>query len=216
MESLSETYEPKEIGTVRVVASSNNYEDVKFEEGSVKIALGVNKISFSASSPSGVYSHPEYPEYYVVSNLGNTNDSNKLQKESAVSGTKDSITDSKQITVTGVYPVYVNIDSNSFVEEPKKMSLTTSNVIEFDVPSEVASEIHFTFDYPETHEVTSFEIWNKFDNKYVNYAASYEKESDIVEKDINGIKIQYKRFVTTGNLQGEGKYKITLSKRLDE
>ena len=214
--SLLETYEPKEIGTVRVVASSDNYDEVKFKEGSVKIALGVNKISFSASSPSGVYSHPEYPEYYVVSNLGNTNDSNKLQKESTVSGTKDSITDSKQITVTGVYPVYVNIDSNSFVEEPIKMSLTTSNVIEFDVPSEVVSEIHFTFDYPETHEVTSFEIWNKFDNKYVNYAASYEKKSDIVEKDINGIKIQYNRFVTTGNLQGEGKYKITLSKRLDE
>lgn len=214
--NLSETYEPEEIGTARIVTSSENNDEVKFDEGSVEIALGVNKISFSASSPSGVYSHPEYPEYYVVSNLGNTNDDNKLLKSSVVSGTLNSITDSKEITVTGVYPVYVNIDSNSFVEEPKKMGLTTSNTIEFDVPSEVSSEIHFTFDYPATHGVTSFEIWNKFDNKYVNYAASYEKESDIVEKDINGIKIQYKRFVTTGNLQGEGKYKITLSKRLDE
>jgi hypothetical protein len=212
---LTESYSPSINDTPKTVVSSDPNE-VKFDERSVVIGLGNNKISFTATSPRGVYSHQEYPEYYVVSNLGNTNDDNKLTKSSAVSGTLNSITDSKQISVTGVYPVYVNIDSNSFVEEPIKMSLTTSNVIEFDVPSEVASEIHFTFDYPETHVVTSFEIWNKFDNKYVNYAASYEKESVTIEKDINGAKFQYKRFVTTGNLQGEGKYKITLSKRLDE
>ena len=97
-----------------------------------------------------------------------------------------------------------------------EIPLTTSKTFEFDVPSEVASNIHFIFEYPATHTVTSFEIWNKFDNKFVEYAASYEKISETVEKDINGIKYQYNRFTTTGNLQGEGKYKITLSKGLDK
>ena len=215
--SLVEKYSPSSIGTVRSVNSSENYEDVKFNEGSVIIGLGSNKISLTAESPSGLYTHPEYPEYYVVSNLGNTDDKYKLERTPAINDVDvPSITKTENISVTGVYPVYVNIDSGKFVNETIEMELTASNTIEFDVPSEVASGIHFTFDYPSTHSVTSFEIWNKFENKFVNYAASYESESEIVEKDINGFKYQYNRFVTTGNLQGEGKYKITLSKRLDE
>lgn len=215
--SLTEVYSPSSIGMVRTIESSTDYRDVKFPAGSIKITFGSNNISFSATSPSGVYTHPEYPEYFVVSNLGNTNVDKKLSKESAVTdGVVASKTVEANISVTGVYPVYVNISSGSLVNEPIKMGLTSSDIIEFNVPSEVESGIHFTFDYPVGHSVKSFEIWNKFDNKYVSYAASYETESNNVEKDINGIKFQYKRFVTTGNLQGEGKYKITLSKRLDE
>ena len=215
--TLKETYSPSNIGTPRTSISSEFCDNVNFGVGDVKIALGSNTISITATSPSGKYTHPEYPEYYVVSNLGKTNGS-KLEASSSIDGVLNSISKNKTISITGVYPVYVNINKGAkkFVDEPIKMELTTSNTFEFDVPSEVESGIHFKFDYPNTHTVTSFEIWNKFDNKYVNYAASYEKESAIVEKDINDIKIQYRRFVTTGNLQGEGKYKITLSKRLDE
>ena len=217
--SLTETYSPSSIGKPRTSISSEKNEDVKFAKGSVEIGLGSNTITITATSPSGAYTHPEYPEYYVVSNLGHINENNKLEKSDKIDGTLNVISDIETITVKGVYPIYVNIDTknNTFVSEPIQMDLTDSNVIKLDnVPSEVASGEHFKFDYPETHEVTSFEIWSKFDSMYVNYAASYEKVSDIVEKDINGIKINYKRFITTGNLQGEGKYKITLSKRLDE
>jgi hypothetical protein len=218
--SLVETYSPSTIGSVRIATSSEKYTDVKFESGSVKIGLGSNTITITATSPSGKYTHPEYPEYYVVSNLGNTKTNEILERRNKVERTLNLITDIETITVKGVYPVYVNInnETNKLVTEPIKMDLTDSNVIIFDkVPSEVASGIHFTFDYPATHSVISFEIWNQFDRVFVNYAATYEKESEIVEKDINGVIYQYKRFVTTGiNLQGEGKYKITLSKGLDE
>lgn len=214
--SLTETYSPQSIGTPRTVDSSEKYEDVKFAEGSVVIGLGVNKISFKATSPSGSYSHPEYPEYYIVSNLGNTSENNTLSKASEVTNTLNSKEDKKEIKVTGVYPVYVNISSGSFVEETIKMNLTTSDTIEFDVPSEVASGIHFSFDYPATHSVTSFKIKDLTGN-FVDYAATYNVESEIVMKDINENKknISYKRMITTGALQGEGTYKITLSKGLD-
>ena len=214
--SLTETYTPSYIGTVRTTLSSENNEDVKFDSGSVTIGLGNNTISISSTSPSGTYTHPEYPEYFIVSNLGNTDKDMKLSKASAINnGTVSSQSDSATISVTGVYPVYVNIDSNSFVEEPIKMTLTTSNVFEFNVPSEVASGIHFTFDYPATHSVTSFEIKDLTGN-FVEYSATYEKESETVTKVICDNNVSYKRFVTTGKLQGEGTYKITLSKRLDE
>ena len=216
--TLTETYSPSSIGTPRKVSPSNNCDDVKFdEEGSVKIALGSNVITISATSPSGIYTHPEYPEYYIVSNLGNTSDDNdkKLSKSSETSGNISSVTKSETISVTGVYPVYVNISSGGFVDEPLKMSLTTSSIFEFNVPSEVASDIHFTFDYPSTHSVTSFKVKDLSGN-FVDYSATYEKESKIVTKVIGGNNVDYKRFVTTGKLQGEGIYKITLSKGLDK
>ena len=212
--SLSEKYSPSSIGTVRIATSSEKYADVKFEEGSIKIGLGSNTISISATSPSGVYTHPEYPEYYVVSNLGHTNENEKLSKSSAVNQTLSSITKSETISVTGVYPVYVNISSGSFVNDPLKMSLTTGSIFEFDVPSEVASGIHFTFDYPATHTITSFKIKDLSGN-FVDYSATYEAESVTITKVIGEENVSYKRLVTTGALQGVGTYKITLSKGLD-
>lgn len=213
---LTETYSPISIGTVRTSVSSEKNEDVKFAAGSVVIGLGENKISFEAISPSGSYSHPEYPEYYVVSNLGNTNKDKKLSKSSVVNKTLNSIKSTASISVTGVYPVYVNIDSGSLTNETKKMQLTASNVIEFvNVPSEVDSKIHFTFDYPDTHTVISFEI-KDLTGEFVKYDATYDAESESVTKVIGGVNIPYKRFITTGKLQGEGTYKITLSKGLDE
>ena len=213
---LTETYSPTSIGTVRTSTPSEKNEDVKFASGSVVIGLGKNTISFEAISPSGYYSHPEYPEYYVVSNLGNTNKDKKLSKLSVVNQTLNSIKSTASISVTGVYPVYVNIDSDSLINETKKMQLTASNVIEFvDVPSEVDSKIHFTFDYPATHIVTSFEI-KDLTGKFVKYDATYDADSETIIKVIGGENISYKRFITTGKLQGEGTYKITLSKGLDE
>lgn len=216
---LTETYSPTSIGTVRTSISSEKNEDVKFAAGSVVIGLGENKISIEAISPSGSYSHPEYPEYYVVSNLGNTNKDKKLSKSSVVNKTINSIKSTASISVTGVYPVYVNIDTenNTLVSEPIKMDLTDSNVIILNnVPSEVESKEHFKFDYPATHSVVSFEATDVQGN-FVNYDASYEKESDeTITKVICGKNVSYKRLQTTGSLQGEGVYKITLSKSLDE
>ena len=109
---------------------------------------------------------------------------------------------------------YKNISSGNFVDDTVEMTLTASKQFEFNVPSEVSSGIHFTFDYPATHEVTNFEI-KDLTGKFVKYDATYESESEIVTKNIEGNNISYKRFVTTGKLQGEGTYRITLSKGLD-
>lgn len=216
--TLTETYSPTTIGSPRNVESSENYEDVKFGEGSVKIALGENIISFSASSPSGLYKHPEYPEYYVVSNLGKTDVNNKLSKSGEINATLNSITDnSKSITVIGVYPVYTNIKSNSLVNvnDMEEMDLTDSDTIELIVPSEVASQKHFTFDYPSPHEVISFMVKDVGGN-FVDFASAYNKESETITKTINGEVVSYKRFITTGKLQGISTYKIKLSKPLSE
>jgi hypothetical protein len=214
--TLTETYSPTTIGTPRTVESSENIEDVKFGSCIVKIALGENIISLSASSPSGSYTHPEYPEYYVVSNLGKTDVNKKLSKSGEINATLNSITDnSKSITVTGVYPVYTNIKSNSLGDDMVEMELTKSDTIELIVPSEVASQKHFTFDYPSSHKVISFKVKDVGGN-FVDFAATYDTESDTITKTINDEVVSYKRFITTGTLVGENTYKIKLSKGLDK
>ena len=213
--SLVETYSPVSIGNIRTTTSSEKYEDVKFAAGSVIIEKGTNNITITATSPSGSYTHPQYPEYFIISNLGNTDSNKRLAKADAISGTISSIVDSTSISVTGVYPVYVNISSGEFVDEVIKMTLTSNKIFEFSVPSEVLYNKHFTFDYPATHSVVSFEIKDLTGN-YVSYSATYDAESEIITKVVAGQNVQYKRFVTTGKLQGEGAYKITLSKGLDK
>jgi hypothetical protein len=212
--SLTETYEPSSIGTVRTVNSSENYEDVKFDSGSVIIGLGSNEISLTAKSPSGSYTHPEYPEYYVVSNLGNTNVNKKLSKSNVVNGTLNSIESISNISVTGVYPVYVNIDSGKFVNETIEMDPTTSNEFVFNVPSEVKYKIHFNFDYPSTHSLESFKILGVGGITFEDYKSTYEIK-ELEDKIVADVK--YNRLAITGDYtQGEGTYKITLSKRLDK
>ena len=215
--SLTETYTPSNIGIVRTVKSSENYEDVKFDAGSVKISLGSNIIYISASSPSGSYTHPEYPEYFVVSNLGKTDINKKLEKSSKVDRTLDSIIDTVSIEVTGVYPVYVNIDSGRFVDDTIKMDLTLDNVFKFiNIPSESENAIHFKFDYPSTHTVTSFEIEDLKGN-FVNFDGEYNAESEIISKVVSGESVLYKRLQTMGKFLGAGlTYRIILSKGLDE
>ena len=97
------------------------------------------------------------------------------------------------------------------------MALTASSVIVFNnVPSENVSKIHFKFDYPATHSIVSFES-KSLDGEFYNYDATYEEESnEIITKNICGINVNYKRLQTTGGFQGEGTYKITLSKSLDK
>lgn len=218
--TLTETYSPSSIGTPRSVESSENNEDVKFSGGSVIVGLGSNTISFSAISPSGKYTHPEYPEYYVISNLGNTNVTKKLEKSNEVNGTLNSITKTASISVTGVYPVYVNIDSGSLVEDTiNKMDLTTSDTFVVDVPSEYASSMHFKFDYPATHSIKSFEVLkDKATGFFVTFDADYESDKTTIIKNVCGKEVLYKRLQTTNDkrYQGEGTYKITLSKGLDE
>ena len=213
--TLVETYSPQSIGTVRTVTPSDKCSDVKFDEGNVIIGLGDNTISISSTSPSGVYTHPEYPTYYIVSNLGNTSGDKRLLKASEINGTLSSIEKNNSISVKGVYPVYVNIDSDTFVDEPIKMPLTAGDVFEFNVPSEVESNKHFSFYYPSGRNIISFEIKDLSGN-YVPYGAAYENVLvDTPSQNVDGEEILYIKLNTTGRLQGEGTYKITLSKGLD-
>ena len=203
--------------------SSSDYNNIKLEKDELEknpivIELGENKISLTATSPSGKYSHDEYPDYYVISNLGNKDKLSNYFNLSEVNEELSSKKYEKNIEITGVYPVYVNIDdiNNTFVDDTIKKILTDSDVIYFDAPSE-ANGIHFTFDYPASYEVEHFEVKDLSGN-YVPFKSLYDKESEIVDKVVGDYEeniIKYKRFKTTGNSQGESSYKITLSKRLD-
>ena len=218
---LEEKYEGLKEGEERKKVSSETLADVKFDTNSVKIGLGENKITITATSRSGEYSHKEYPEYYGVSNLGKTSEPTeeykkcKLEKSDAINGTVAAVVVPSKVKVIGVYPVYVNIDSGSFVNETKEMSLTNSSEILFEgIPAET-KDLRFTFDYPATHTVKSFKI-KDVRGDFVDFAALYDKELEIGTKDVCGDKIKYKRLITRSQQGPDLTYKIILSKGLDE
>lgn len=212
--TLTEKYSGIKEGKERTSTPSSKHTDVKLISQNVKIGLGKNTISFTAYSPGGNYILPNYPDYYDVSNLGNTSDEHKLVGASEESKTLDPVKGVTSISVIGVYPVYVNIDSGSFVNETKEMPLTNSSEILFEgIPAET-TDLRFTFDYPATHEVKYFKI-KDIKGDFVDFAASYDKEIEIGTKDVCGDKIQYKRLITRSQQGPDLTYKIILSKGLD-
>jgi hypothetical protein len=220
---LEEKYEGLKEGEERKKVSSETLEDVKFDTNSVKIGLGENKITITATSRSGEYSHPVYPEYYGVSNVGKTSEPTeeykkcKLNKSDAINGTVAAVVVPSKIKVIGVYPVYVNIDFNAgklISDATTELKLTNGKRFEIDVPTEVGTGLNFMFDYPATHTVDTFKLY--YNQEFVDYKSTYNKVFEEITKVVEGNEIKYKRLKTTGGSnQGPNKYEITLTFGLD-
>lgn len=180
--------------------------------GSAKISLGLNKITYSGSASYTA------PTSQPKTNLGNdTTKTGESAAEGSATFKAGSATTSDVTARTGVYPVYSNISGGTLTSDAtSKASLQKSVEFVFNnVPSEVVSGQHFMFDYPESKTVVSFKV-KDLTGAFVDYAATYDTESTTVTKNINGTDYTYKRFVTTGALQGTGTYKITLNNTLDK
>lgn len=174
--------------------------------------MGLNKITYSGSASYTA------PTSQPKTNLGNdTTKTGESAAEGSATFKAGSATTSAVTARTGVYPVYSNISGGTLTSDAtSKASLQKSVEFVFNnVPSEVVSGQHFMFDYPESKTVVSFKV-KDLTGAFVDYAATYDTESTTVTKNINGTDYTYKRFVTTGALQGTGTYKITLNNTLDK
>ena len=83
------------------------------------------------------------------------------------------------------------------------------------MPSEVAANQHFYFDFPADRTISSFKMKDLAQN-YVNVDSSCYTTTEDVEKTINGIVMKYKRLQIVGDLQGTMTLQINLSKNLSE
>lgn len=198
-------------------AEGSDAASTTLAQQSVTAALGANTLSVSETGRSYDATVQAIAPKYIVSNIGNVSEEHKTTEVTGSSITSNEPKSSASFKVTGVYPVYSNISGSSLAAEPStRLNLQTAATFTFNnVPSEVVSNQHFMFDYPATKTVSSFKV-KDLTGTFVDYAATYDKESTTVEKQINGQRIQYKRFATTGAFQGTGTYQITLNSSLDK
>ena len=179
------------------------------------ITMGENKISVTQTGPAVKGEIEKIESGYTVSNLGNTDASKTYYAVAALSKQLDRPTSSNNKTITGVLPCFYNLSNGALVDDATvRMSLITGTTFtDISVPSEGVAKKHFMFDFPADRRVSTFKV-KDLQGNYVTFEAAYTQDTE-VEKEINGIKMNYKRLQTTGDFVGDGVYRIELSKNLN-
>lgn len=206
----------------------------------VVVDLGLNKIVYDGSA-----------DYTKPSNMPITNLGNPTQSTSKVSTDysdysaiwKDSTATDDIITqVTGVYPVFVNLNSSktSYINSDLsgdtetanflKLPLTAGGSITFDMISE--NTIHLIVDFPEFYDgskerklnnsfnggegflIEDMSSGKKENDYFVQFTGSYKVSSGI-KHNINGKLYNYKRMELTGDPIGDNKLKFNFNASLD-
>lgn len=198
---------------------------LSFAEETVKANVGKNTVSFKLEVNKQIHSATVAAPnvYYALSNLGNTDKNGVTQQtvdktathtytpNPAIPASKSSST----YEVTGVRPVYSNINSGAFKSDADvRFALQTGTTFAFSVPTEVGSASNFMFDYPNTHSISSFNV-KDLQGNWVPFSAYYNAESTTVTKTIQGVDYVYKR-LTTGGGNGPAEYQIILNKTLNQ
>ena len=187
IDNLSSTYTLKIVGG----GEENVLTGTSPQSGtcSFKASIGTNTCSVT-SSGEAVYvgNIEEIPEYYVVSNIGNTNESNKTTKLSGRVDVevKSSGTSTSSESITCVYPVYHNVSASTLKDDTiTQMDLSTSTQFKIsDIPSERDSGKKFIFEFPEhvsiksmtkTPVLTKYKVYCNISNDTLTDEANTEK-----------------------------------------
>lgn len=203
-------------GQTSMTATGEGKDECKIESTALGIiTMGNNTISVTQTGPAVMGEIEKIESGYTVSNLGNTDVSKTYDAVLALSKELARPTSSDSKTITGVLPCFYNLSNGALVDDATvQMSLTTGKTFtEISVPSEGVSKKHFMFDFPADREVSTFKV-KDLQGNYVTFEAAYTQDTE-VEKEINGIKMNYKRLQTTGDFVGDGVYRIELSTNLN-
>lgn len=203
-------------GQTSMTATGEGKDECKIESTALDfITMGENKISVTQTGPAVKGEIEKIESGYTVSNLGNTDASKTYDAVAALSKQLDRPTSSNSKTITGVLPCFYNLSNGALVDNATvQMSLITGKTFtDISVPSEGVAKKHFMFDFPADRTVSTFKV-KDLQGNYVTFEAAYTQDTE-VEKEINGIKMNYKRLQTTGDFVGDGVYRIELSKNLN-
>lgn len=201
-------------GLVNTTASGEDYTAVTLASQDLKVALGTNTLSVSATGRSYSATREAIASKFIVSNAGGVSAEHKSQEVAGASSTyTDANGASASYSVTGVYPVYNNISGSAFVATPAtRFALSKGSSFELSsVPSEIASGNPLMIDYPASKTVSSFQLKDP-SGQWATFAGEYNVDSiGEFDKEINGVTYKYKRFATAGGNGAGNTYKITFN-----
>lgn len=177
------------------------------------VGLGANTLTVSETGVGYTGSVDGIDSVWIVSNIGSTSDDHKTTALTAQSNVERN-PDAKSATykLTGVYPVYNNINGSALkATVDNKMALADNTVFEISFPAEGANRVAFA--YPANRTVTA-EVYNTMAKAYETYSGSYTDVAEADKRDINGNSVQYNVWTRVDeNANDAVKFKFTLSKK---
>lgn len=167
---------------------------------------GSNTVKVDITGPKATATFASMPIYYACSNLGKTSDEHKtVAKENA---TLNSIVPSntKTLTVTGVYPYFTNKDN---ITTFAKLPLSTNKLLDITYVAETADNKH-AFKLPSKFTVSSITLLNTLNGKYEDY--SIDRFTVTTENiEVQGSQVEYKTYTRNDGINGSSSFKITFA-----
>ena len=167
---------------------------------------GSNTVKVDITGPKATATFASMPIYYACSNLGKTSDEHKtVAKENAtLNSTVPSNT--KTLTVTGVYPYFTNKDN---ITTFAKLPLSTSKLLDITYVAETADNKH-AFKLPSKFTVSSITLLNTLNGKYEDY--SIDRFTVTTENiEVQGSQVEYKTYTRNDGTNGSSSFKITFA-----
>lgn len=167
---------------------------------------GSNTVKVDITGPKATATFASMPIYYACSNLGKTSDEHKtVAKENAtLNSTVPSNT--KTLTVTGVYPYFTNKDN---ITTFAKLPLSTSKLLDITYVAETADNKH-AFKLPSKFTVSSITLLNTLNGKYEDY--SIDRFTVTTENiEVQGSQVEYKTYTRNDGINGSSSFKITFA-----
>lgn len=200
-------------GLVNSSDSDAVMENCYLDAQTLTVGLGANKLTVTEAGVGYTGSVDGISSVYIISNIGSISDDKKTAAISAQTNVKRNPTNkSSEYTLTGVYPVYNNVNGSALkAEVTNKMTLADNTVFEISFPAEGSNRVAFA--YPANRTV-SVQVYNTMAKAYENYSGSYTDVAETDKRNINGNEVQYNVWTRVDeNANDAVKYKFTLSKK---
>lgn len=190
-----------------VSANANaDYTQVTLDSTTFNAIEGTNTVKAETTGTKYRCTFGAIPVYYACSNLGKTSEDHKSTAKDAATITSNTSSNSKSLTVTGVYPYYTNKDD---ITTFAKLALTSNKTLDITYVAETASNKH-AFKLPAKFNVSSVTLLNTLSGNYEDYDIS--KFTVTTENiDVQGTSVSYKVYTRNDGTNGSSSFKITFA-----
>ena len=204
--TLTGNYTVTRTGVSGTETKTGAISDVALASGTLTAVEGSNTIKVAITGASASCTFNALDSVWYYSNLNNLNDSHKTSSYSAVTKSTSTPTNSKSITVTGVYPIYA---TKSSITSLDKLSLQTSTTYEINMPAETSTDKQ-GFAIPASKSVKSIQLFDTVANVYKDYTMNDFTMAE-TSKTSGNSTIKYNQYTRNAGTNGACKFKIIIS-----
>lgn len=206
LNSVNYTMKRTTNGSVENATANTNPAQVTLDSKTFKAIEGTNTVKVDITGPTANATFASMPVYYACSNLGKTSEEHKSVAKDTITKTSSTPSNSKTLSVTGVYPYYTNKDN---ITTFAKLGLTTNKTLDVTFVAETASNKH-AFKIPAKFNVTKITLLNTLSGKYEDYSVSrFSVTTETI--NVQGANVQYKVYTRNDGTNGSSSFKITFA-----